>query len=88
MNRYYLKGTDGGAHEEWLVDMKENGKLKNNQVSLHEVAKGMMLYSSNANTDYLMNLLGAVKHQSVRIDELGLNQHEDVYPIVGGILNP
>ena len=74
LDRYYLKGTDGGAHEEWLVDMKESGKLKNNQVSLHEVAKGMMLYSSNANTDYLMDILG-VDNINQRIDELGLKRN-------------
>ena len=85
--RYYFKGTDGGAHEAWLSDMKESGKLKNNQVSLHEVAKGMMLYSSNANTDYLMDLLG-VNNINLRIDKLGLKQHEDVYPIVGAFLIP
>ena len=86
LNRYYFKGTDGGAHEAWLKDMKESGKLKNNQVSLHEVAKITILQFECA-TDYLMDLLGVDKI-NLRINELGLKQHEDVYPIVGALLIP
>lgn len=82
LDKYYLKDTDGGAHEEWLNNL--NGK---DEVTLHEVAQGMITYSSNANTDYLINLLGAdnINNQGI---ELGLTSHEDVYPIVGSLLIP
>lgn len=82
LNKHYLKGTDGGAHEEWLSHLDSEGAI-----TLHDVAKGMVTYSSNANTDYLINLLGADKIND-RIKALGLTGHEDVYPIVGALLIP
>ncbi|MEK4385647.1 serine hydrolase [Solibacillus sp. FSL W7-1464] len=87
LNRYYLKNTDGGGHEAWLEAVKQNGGIQNNAVTLHDVAKGMVTYSSNANTDYLINLLG-VDAINQRKTVLGLTQHEDVYPIVSALLIP
>ena len=81
LKRFYFKNTDGGAHEAWLDEMKRVGGIENNEVSLHDVAKGMITYSSNANTDYLINLLG-IDAINMRKTELGLAQHEDVYPLV------
>lgn len=87
LNRYYLKNSDGGAHEAWLSTMKSEGKIKNHEVSLHDVAKGMITYSSNANTDYLINKLG-IDSLNARAAALGISQHEDVYPIVSALLIP
>jgi len=87
LNRYYIKNTDGNAHENWLKTMDADGKVKNNEVTLHDVAKGMVTYSSNANTDYLINLLG-ISAINERAKILGLTQHEEVYPIVGALLIP
>lgn len=87
LNRYYLKNSDGGAHEEWLKAMQSEDKIKNNEVTLHDVAKGMATYSSNANTDYLIDLLG-ISAVNERAKTLGLTQHEDVYPIVSAVLIP
>lgn len=87
LNRFYLKDTDGGAHEAWLDALKQDGGIQNNKVTLHDVAKGMITYSSNANTDYLINLLG-VDAINKRKTDLGLTQHEEVYPIVSALLIP
>lgn len=87
LNRYYLKNSDGGAHEEWLKAMQSEDKIKNNEVTLHDVAKGMATYSSNANTDYLIDLLG-ISAINERAKALGLTQHEEVYPIVSAVLIP
>ncbi|MEK5184850.1 serine hydrolase [Solibacillus sp. FSL W7-1324] len=87
LNRYYFKNTDGGGHEAWLEALKQDGGIQNNEVTLHDVAKGMITYSSNANTDYLINLLG-VDAINQRKKELGLTQHEDVYPIGSALLIP
>ena len=84
LNRFYVKNTDGGAHEAWLDELKRVGDIENNEVSLHDVAKGMITYSSNANTEYLINLLG-IDAINKRKMELGLAQHEDVYPIVSAL---
>jgi len=87
VNRYYFKNTDGHAHEDWLSMLENEGKIKNNNVSLHEVAKGMITYSSNANTDYLIDLLG-VAAINERAETIGLTQHEEVYPMVSALLIP
>lgn len=87
LNRYYYKNTDGNAHENWLTAMDREGKVKKNEVTLHDVAKGMITYSSNANTDYLMDLLG-IKNINERAKSLALTQHEEVYPIVSALLLP
>ncbi|MER2127920.1 serine hydrolase [Solibacillus sp.] len=84
LKRFYLKNSDGGGHEAWLNTMESDGKIQNNEVSLHDVAKGMITYSSNANTDYLIHLLG-MESINNRIDQLDLQQHEEVYPIVSAL---
>lgn len=87
VNRYYFKNTDGHAHEDWLSILESEGEIKNNEVALHDVVKGMVTYSSNANTDYLIDLLG-IDAINERAETLGLTQHEDVYPIVSALLIP
>ncbi|MER2091025.1 MAG: serine hydrolase, partial [Sporosarcina sp.] len=87
LNRYYLKKSDGGGHEEWLKSMRKASKVNNEEVTLHDVAKGMATYSSNANTDYLIDLLG-VPAINERAKALELTQHEDVHPIVSALLIP
>jgi len=87
LSKYYLKGTDGNAHEEWLKTMESESKVVNNSVTLHDVAKGMVTYSSNANTDYLIDLLG-IDAINERAKSLGLSHHEEVYPIVSALLIP
>lgn len=87
LSRYYAKGTDGNAHVEWLKAMEREGKVVEDEVTLHDVAKGMVTYSSNANTDYLIDLLG-INAINERAQLLGLTGHEEVYPIVGALLIP
>ncbi|MFJ7934034.1 serine hydrolase [Sporosarcina sp. NPDC096371] len=87
LKRYYFAGTDGGMHEAWLDSITSEGKIKNNAVTLQDVTKGMIVYSSNANTDYMIDLLG-VDAINERAMTLGLTWHEEVYPIVGVSLIP
>ena len=58
LEKYYVKNTDGGAHPDWLEDAKARELVENGQIALEEVAKGMIHYSSNANTTYLLDKLG------------------------------
>ena len=53
----YLKGLDGGAHEKWKEKLYSNPKFDKRYVSLDEVVNGMIEFSSNACTDYIMNLV-------------------------------
>ncbi|GGE69436.1 serine hydrolase [Priestia taiwanensis] len=73
LEKYYVPHTDGGAHPDWL------DKIKGNHVPLSEVVKGMIRYSSNANTDYLLTRLGFDNVNAVR-DQLGLTNHDELAP--------
>ncbi|UBH15102.1 class A beta-lactamase-related serine hydrolase [Macrococcus armenti] len=87
LKKFYYKGTDGNAHEAWLKTMEDEGKIVNNEITLHDVAKGMITYSSNANTDYLIHVLG-IDSINEQAQSLGLTSHEEIYPLVGGLLIP
>lgn len=85
LERYYIKNTDGGAHEAWLEDLKEQNRIEDQTVTLHDIAKGMITFSSNANTDYLIDFF-KVDNINKRIDQLNLTDHDPVYPVVGALL--
>ncbi|SDK01390.1 D-alanyl-D-alanine carboxypeptidase [Jeotgalicoccus aerolatus] len=87
INKFYYEGTDGNAHESWLKAMQDEGKIVNNEIILHDVAKGMITYSSNANTDYLIHVLG-IDSINEQAQSLGLTSHEEIYPLVGSLLIP
>lgn len=84
LDQYYIQNTDGGAHPDWISSIEAKGLIKDNKVSLREVARGMIMFSSNANTDYLMNHLG-IENINKTIKEMGLTNHSDVYPIAAAI---
>lgn len=75
LEKYYVKNTDGGAHPNWLEDAKARELVKNGQIALEEVAKGMIHYSSNANTTYLLEKLG-IERVNESIKELELTSHD------------
>ncbi|MGM9957524.1 MAG: serine hydrolase [Peribacillus sp.] len=81
--KLYIPKTDGGAHEAWLSQLGKDSDI----VPLREVVDGMIAYSSNANTDYLMNLLGLDRINSVP-KSLGITHHEPLYPIYSSLFIP
>ncbi|MFC7371967.1 serine hydrolase [Fictibacillus iocasae] len=87
LHNYYIPKTDGNAHSDWLTYLAEEGLLKDNQTTLLEVAKGMMMFSSNANSEYLIDLVGADSLQKT-IEELGLKTHEPIFPFVSSLYIP
>ena len=87
LDRYYIPDTDGGAHEGWIEYSKQNGLLLGNSTTLENVVKGMMAFSSNANTDYLIDLLGMEAINEL-LDELNMEKHEALYPVTGAMLIP
>ncbi|CAK4834030.1 unnamed protein product [Aphanomyces euteiches] len=84
---YYLPNLDGGAHPSWLSYIESKQLVKDGAVALEEVAKGMIVFSSNANTEYLMERLG-LSNINQNIEELGLKHHEPLYPFVSSLLIP
>ncbi|TMU85177.1 serine hydrolase [Bacillus sp. BHET2] len=87
LDQYYIPDTDGGAHISWLDYSKEHGLLLGDSTNLENVVKGMILFSSNANTEYLMELLG-IDEINGSLDEMGIEKHEALYLIVGAMLVP
>lgn len=82
--RFYIANTDGGAHPQWLKKIQDDGLVKNDKVSLLEIAKGMIRYSSNANTEYLMWRLG-LNNINANLSALGLAHHDSLYPFVSAL---
>lgn len=84
LDKYYLANTDGGAHPAWLAYEKSKQHIKDDSIKLIDVARGMMMFSSNANTEYLMDLLGLDNIKN-NIQLFGLKDHTALYPIVSSL---
>ena len=81
IDKFYIPNTDGGSHPNWKESLKSP-----TEASLLEIAKGMMQFSSNACTDYLINKVGIdVINQS--IEALKLN-HDKITYLTPPILIP
>jgi len=85
LNRYYIPGLDGGAQEAWEQSLQT--VIDDDAVPLREVAKGMIAFSSNANMEYLMEILG-LDAINRNIESLGLPAHEPLYPFYSSLFIP
>lgn len=84
IDRYYIPNTDGGAHQSWLAYEKNSRHIIGDSIQLVDVARGMMMYNSNANTEYLIELLG-LDNVNENISILGLTAHGAIYPPVASL---
>lgn len=82
LNTFYIKKTDGGAHEAWLKQFPNK-----DSVTIREIAEGMIAFSSNANTDYLIHLLG-IENINNLLKDLSLTSHDPLYPFVSALYIP
>ncbi|MEE1946125.1 serine hydrolase [Pedobacter sp. KR3-3] len=78
--KYYIPNTDGQAHPNWL---KSIGKSAADSVTLLQVAKGMIKFSSNANTEYLQDLLGLATINKT-LATLQFKSHQPLYYFTAG----
>jgi D-alanyl-D-alanine carboxypeptidase len=85
LDKYYLPNTDGGAHSAWLAYEKTIGHDKTDSAKLIDIAKGMMMFSSNANAEYLLDLVGMDNVKS-NVQLFGLNNHTAIFPIVSSLM--
>lgn len=88
LNKYYIPNTDGGAQPGFMQLMKMRDHIKDGKVPLEHVVKGMINFSSNANTEYLLDLLG-LDNVNARLDKLGIKTHDKVYYFIAalGVIN-
>ena len=84
INKYYIKGIDGGNHANWIKFETRVGHIKRDSVKLIDVARGMIQYNSNANTEYLMDMLGFNNIQN-NLRMFKLKQHTIIYPDVSSL---
>ncbi len=82
LEKFHVPNTDGGAHKSWLESIK--GKVADGKIPIREVVKGMIKYSSNANTEWLLDRLG-IENVNNRLDSLGLKNHTEIYYIVSAL---
>jgi D-alanyl-D-alanine carboxypeptidase len=79
---FYFENTDGNAHKSWKREEKIG-----HEVTLKEIAQGMMKYSSNACTDYMYLRLGYERIAQV-IKDFSISPHTDIYPMNSAMLIP
>lgn len=84
LDKYYLPNTDGDAHPQWLAYEKAQNHITQDSIKLIDVARGMILFSSNANTEYLMDLLG-LDNVKNNVQLFGLKQHTAIFPLVASL---
>lgn len=84
LERYYIPNTDGDAHPHWVAYERSKGHIIKDSVQLFDIARGMIMFSSNANTEFLMELLG-LDNIKDNIQLLGLKKHSAVYPLVASL---
>ncbi|PKO00453.1 MAG: hypothetical protein CVU42_04605 [Chloroflexi bacterium HGW-Chloroflexi-4] len=88
LEAYYLPKTDGNAHINGLASLglktDELGFAHDQQASirLDEIAKIMIHYSGNAETDYLIHRLGYEKVNSIQ----GMSHHTPIHSLLGASL--
>ncbi len=82
LSRFHVPNTDGGAHSDWLESAK--GEINDNKISIREIARGMIIHSSNANTEWLTDRLG-LDNINNRIDSLGIKDHSKFYYLVSSL---
>lgn len=94
-DRYYLKGTDGGAHLEALSelglfespgDLPNSSSAANPTVNLGRIARAMIRYSDNAATDYLLDRLGEAALKAT-IEEAALTDQQPIRSLLGEFLS-
>ncbi|MES9701131.1 MULTISPECIES: serine hydrolase [Bacillus] len=84
LEAYYIKDTDASNHPNWIRYLNEKNIIRNNQVTLEEIAKGMLQFSSNANADYLIDKLG-LENINQTMKNLQLPHHQELYPLVSSL---
>lgn len=84
LDKYYLPNTDGGAHPAWLQYERNLNHIRNDSIRLIDIARGMILFSSNANSEYLLDLLG-FDNVNNNIQLFGLTDHTAVFPLASSL---
>ncbi|MEO6539535.1 MAG: hypothetical protein ABIN74_01040 [Ferruginibacter sp.] len=86
INKFYIPYIDSAAYNAWLDYAKAHNEIKNGSVKLVDVTRGMVMFGTYANADYLMDLLG-FDNVKDNIDLFKLKQHTAIYPFAGSLFS-
>ncbi len=79
LDKFYIPNTDGGAYPRWLKSF--NDKIEDRHISIRNIVKGMIWYSSNANTEWLCKKLG-LENINTRLEKMEVKNHDKIfYPV-------
>jgi D-alanyl-D-alanine carboxypeptidase len=81
---YYIPAIDSSAQTSWLQDENDLQNIRNDSISLIEIARGMAIYNSSANAEYLMEMLG-LDNVSNNIKLFNLKHQTFIYPIPASV---
>ncbi|MFB5676653.1 serine hydrolase [Paenibacillus terreus] len=79
LNKFYIPGSDGNAHKNWLEWLQTAHKVIQGKTTLFEIARGMLTHSSNANTEFLIEKLG-LDQINENVIKLSLSSHDPIFP--------
>ncbi|MCF0065560.1 class A beta-lactamase-related serine hydrolase [Dyadobacter chenwenxiniae] len=82
LEKFNVSGTDGGAHVNWLSAVST--KIINQKISIREISKGMIQFSSNANQEWLLAKLGPEKVEA-ELKNLGVKNHDKVFYLASSL---
>jgi D-alanyl-D-alanine carboxypeptidase len=77
---YYLPEIDSAANTNWLLDENDLQNIRNDSISLLEVARGMTIYGVNANAEFLLDALG-LDNVSNNIKLFDIKHHGVIFPL-------
>jgi len=77
---YYVPTLDSIAQTTWLQDEDDQINIRNDSISLLEIARGMVIYNVNANAEYLLDALG-LDNVTNNIKLFGIKHHSTLYPL-------
>ncbi|WP_299680890.1 serine hydrolase [uncultured Dokdonia sp.] len=84
LKRYWIHWIDPNFLK-WYERLKSEKKIKKDCVALKEVVKGMLEYSCNTNTDYLLATIG-VATVNEQLKKYHITNHNPVIPICTSVL--
>ncbi len=87
LERFHLPGTDGGAHMAWLAGLEQEASAVPELVDFPQLFRGILMYSSNANTEFLIRLMGRERMETLA-ERWEVDLSTAPYPFVGSILIP
>jgi D-alanyl-D-alanine carboxypeptidase len=84
IQNYYMPVIDSEAESYWLKDEADMQNIRNDSISLLEVARGMSIYNVNANAEYLLDALG-LDNVKANIKLFGIKHHSEIFPFPASI---